>query len=146
MFAELIRGLPAVLDVDIEYERGSMIKRRRDGTVDFVSPLPCPYAYGSTDIARGGDGDPLDVVVIGRALARGRVMLPVQGVFGFIDDGLPDHKVVCAERAPSLGQRLGLHAFFTAYAAGKRMLARSRGAHGPTLALGYRARAGFSSV
>ncbi|MFY0541612.1 hypothetical protein [Nannocystis pusilla] len=32
--------------VKIEYPRWSVVKRRSDGSVDFVSPLPCPYNYG----------------------------------------------------------------------------------------------------
>jgi inorganic pyrophosphatase len=35
------------LDVVIEIPRGSFLKRGSTGRVDFVSPLPCPFNYGS---------------------------------------------------------------------------------------------------
>ena len=35
------------LEVVIEVPRGSFLKRGSTGRVDFVSPLPCPYNYGS---------------------------------------------------------------------------------------------------
>jgi inorganic pyrophosphatase len=40
---------PSGLEVDvvIEVPRGSFIKRGSTGHVDFISPLPCPFNYGS---------------------------------------------------------------------------------------------------
>ena len=35
------------VDVVIEVTRGSFLKRGSTAHVDFVSPLPCPFNYGS---------------------------------------------------------------------------------------------------
>jgi inorganic pyrophosphatase len=60
------------LDVVIEVPLGSFIKRRDDGRVDFVSPVPCPFNYGSVPDTLSGDGDRVDAVVLGPRLPRGR--------------------------------------------------------------------------
>ena len=41
------RSAPPEVDVVIEIPRGSFLKRGSTGHVDFVSPLPCPFNYGS---------------------------------------------------------------------------------------------------
>ncbi|MCP3097644.1 inorganic diphosphatase [Myxococcus sp. K15C18031901] len=120
--------LPPSPEVLIECPRFSFVKRRADGSVDFVSPLPCPYNYGSIPGLMSDDGDPLDAVVMGPRLARGlRVRMPVQGVLGFIDAGRGDPKVVCAMAPLSEAERAGLETFFRVYAFFKRGLHRVRG-------------------
>lgn len=122
----------------IEYPRGSMIKRRSDGSIDFVSPLPCPYNYGHVPGVMSGDGDPLDAVVLGRRLRAGaRVTTRVVGVIGFVDVGQLDPKVICSARPMTTAQRVGLELFFTVYALGKRALARGRGLSGETRFSGW---------
>ena len=65
----------------VEVPRGGVVKRRADGTVDFISPVPCPFNYGSAPSLPSGDGDPLDVVLLGPTLAKGaRQQAPVWGV------------------------------------------------------------------
>jgi len=54
-----------VVEVLIEVPRGSFLKRGSTGRVDFVSPLPCPYNYGSIPTHIGLEGDLLDAVVLG---------------------------------------------------------------------------------
>jgi hypothetical protein len=44
---ELLIQLGASCRVSIEVPRWGFVKRRADGGVDFVSPIPCPYNYGS---------------------------------------------------------------------------------------------------
>jgi len=135
----MLDGLPAIVDVEIEYSRGAMIKRRRDGRVDFVSPLPCPYNYGSIPGFVSGDGDALDVVVLGARVPVGtRLRLPVVAVLDFIDDGCLDPKVICSEAPLSRPQRAGLRLFFAVYAAFKRALARARGSRRSTRCAGWR--------
>ena len=41
------RPAPPEVEVIIEIPKGSFIKRGSTGQVDFVSPLPCPFNYGS---------------------------------------------------------------------------------------------------
>jgi inorganic pyrophosphatase len=59
------------VDVVIEVPRGSFIKRGSTGNVDFVSPLPCPFNYGSVPAYLGLEGDLLDALVLGPRLALG---------------------------------------------------------------------------
>lgn len=125
-------------EVVIEYPRGSVIKRRADGRIDFVSPLPCPYNYGHIPGVRSGDGDMLDAIVLGRRLPAGlRLQVPVVGRLGFTDAGLDDPKIVCSAAPLSLAQRRGLELFFVTYALWKRGLAAARGVAGETRFLGW---------
>ncbi|MBJ6763136.1 inorganic diphosphatase [Myxococcaceae bacterium JPH2] len=120
--------LPAEPEVVIECPRFSFTKRRADGTVDFVSPVPCPYNYGSIPGLVADDGDPLDAIVLGARLRRGsHVRMRVVAVLGFVDSGRGDPKVVCSARGLSRVQRLGLEAFFRIYAIFKRVLHLARG-------------------
>jgi len=50
------------VDVVIEIPRGSFLKRGSTGHVDFISPLPCPFNYGSVPSYLGREGDLLDAV------------------------------------------------------------------------------------
>ncbi len=56
--------LPPSVEVVIEIPRGSFLKRGSTGQLDFVSPFPCPYNYGSIHQYIGGEGDFLDAVVL----------------------------------------------------------------------------------
>jgi inorganic pyrophosphatase len=115
----------------VEAPRGSFVKRRADGHVDFVSPLPCPYNYGSVPGTVGGDGDPVDAVILGpRRRAGERVRLPVRAEVRFVDEGRDDTKLVLSAEALGAVERVGLVAFFTVYARAKRLLARLRGRSG----------------
>lgn len=125
-------------DVLIEQPRWSIIKRRSDGRVDFVSPVPCPYNYGCIPAVTSGDGDALDVVVLGPRLRRGqRLSVPVVAVVGFIDAGLFDPKVVCSARPLGRTERVELLVFFSWYAWFKRLLSSVRGQTADTRSLGF---------
>lgn len=120
--------LPPEPEVLIECPRFSFVKRRADGAVDFVSPVPCPYNYGSIPGLMSDDGDPLDVVVLGPRLPRGqRLRVPVVAVLGFVDSGKGDPKVVCSAGPLSRAERAGLELFFRVYALFKRGLHLVRG-------------------
>jgi inorganic pyrophosphatase len=142
----MLRGLPPQQWVRIEVPRGSFVKRTPRGALDFVSPLPCPYNYGSVvgpdgsldTAARGSDGDPLDALVLGPRLAAGRlVATTVRAVFGFCDAGVEDPKLVCSDAPLSAAERAGVERFFALYAWLKRAVHRVRGEAGPTRALGW---------
>jgi inorganic pyrophosphatase len=131
--------LPREPEILIEYPRWSIVKWRGDGRVDFISPLPCPYNYGCIPGLSSGDGDSLDVVVLGPSLRRGqRLSMPVVGVIGFLDAGCSDPKVVCSPRPLRAWERAGLGLFFHTYALFKRVLHRVRGGgDGETRYLGW---------
>jgi inorganic pyrophosphatase len=126
------------VQIRIEVPRGSFVKRRPDGSVDFVSPLPCPYNYGSIEGTIAADGDPLDALLLGHQRAAGtRVRVPVRAVMGFVDDGIPDPKVVCSVRPLTRAERRGVERFFRRYAVLKRVVNRLRRRPGRTLCIGW---------
>ena len=109
--------------VVIEIPRGSFLKRGSTGHVDFVSPLPCPFNYGSVPIYVGREGDLLDAVVLGPRLALGtRVETKAWGAIVLTDRGMTDDKLICSDRPLSPGQRRGVLAFFHFYAWCKGLL------------------------
>ena len=129
----LVDDLSARVRVVIEVPRGGFVKRRGDGRIDFISPLPCPYNYGSIPGVTSGDGDDLDALVLGPRLRLGTVIVvPVRDVVGFVDRGREDPKVVCSAEPLTAGDRRGIERFFRVYAGFKRSLARVRGRSGPT--------------
>ena len=133
--------LPApgeVCEVTIEYPRWSMVKRRSDGSLDFVAPLPCPYNYGSISGRRSGDGDLLDAVVLGPRLPAGsHHSLQALAVVGFLDLGVHDPKVICSASPMTARERAGLEMFFRSYARFKQALAWTRGRREATRYLGW---------
>ena len=129
--------LPKV-EVVIEVPRGGFIKRSSHGRLEFVSPLPCPYNYGSVPAYRGGDGDLLDAIVLGPRLERGRrVTVTAYGAVGFTDNGIYDDKLICSQRAVPPRARRRVVAFLHFYAFCKRLFHRSRGHSECTACLGW---------
>lgn len=107
----------------IEVPRFSFLKRGSTGTLDFVSPLPCPFNYGSVPMYVGLEGDLLDAVVLGPRLAFGsRVWMRPWGAVVLTDRGMTDHKLVFAREAPSARQRRNVLRFFHFYARCKALL------------------------
>lgn len=79
---------------------GSLYFEHVDGKPRIIEYLAYPFNYGfipqTVDSReRGGDGDPLDVVLIAPALQRGSVQkLKVIGAIKFLDRGEEDTKIV----------------------------------------------------
>lgn len=125
----------ATVDIVIEIRRGSRVKPRPDGTVEYASPVPVPFNYGAVPGILSGDGDPLDVIVLGDALPVGtRLSLPVRGVVPFTDGGRDDPKLVCSASPLDDTDRRLVRRFFWWFSLGKRWLNAWRGASGPTVA------------
>src|SRR3954447_25004428 len=96
---------PPQLEVVIEIPRGSFLKRGSTGHIDFVSPLPCPFNYGSVPTHIGLEGDLLDAVVLGPRLAAGtRIRIPAWGAVTLVDRGMSDDKLICSDHAPTRSQ------------------------------------------
>lgn len=122
----------------VEVARGGFVKRDGRGHVAFLSPVPCPFNYGSIPGLLGGDGDPLDAVLLGSRLPRGtRVRAQVLGVLRFVDAGATDDKVICGAPPLRPWQRRQLLAFFTLYVWPKVLLNGLRGHFGSTRVLGW---------
>jgi inorganic pyrophosphatase len=111
------------VEVVIEVPRGSFVKRGSTGELDFVSPLPCPFNYGSVDSLVGLEGDLLDAVVLGPRLAAGtRVTVAAHGAVGMTDRGMYDDKLICARGPLRASTRRLVVAFFRFYALCKGLL------------------------
>ena len=119
------------MEVVIEIPRGSFLKRGSTGQLDFVSPLPCPFNYGSIENFVGLEGDLLDAVVLGPRLRYGsRVRVRAYGAVGLTDRGMYDDKLICSCHPIDTRQRRFVLAFFWLYARCKSLLNRFRGQPG----------------
>ncbi len=114
---------PPSVEVVIEIPRGSFLKRGSSGRIDFVSPVPCPYNYGSIRQYIGGEGDYLDAVVLGPRLAIGsRVQVNAYGAIGLSERFLYDDKLICARKPITPSDRRKLLLFFNIYSFCKGLL------------------------
>jgi len=114
---------PPEVDVVIEVPRGSFLKRGSTGRVDFISPLPCPFNYGSVPTHIGLEGDLLDALVLGPRLALGtRVRLKAWGAIILTDRGMTDDKLICSDQPLSASERRRVLRFFHFYAKCKGLL------------------------
>lgn len=107
----------------IEVPRGSFLKRGSTGRIDFISPLPCPYNYGSVPAYLGMDGDLLDALVVGPRLRPGtRIRAKAWGAVTLTDRGMADDKLICSVHPLSPSQRRTVLRFFRFYARCKGLL------------------------
>lgn len=114
---------PIELTVRIEIPRGSFLKRGSTGRIDFVSPLPCPFNYGSVPTHLGLEGDLLDAVVLGPRLAAGTQLRTLAwGAVTLADRGMSDDKLICSDVPLRAGQRQAVLCFFRFYARCKGLL------------------------
>ena len=117
------QALPAEVEVVIEIPKGSFIKRGSTGQVDFISPLPCPYNYGSVPKFIGMEGDLLDALVLGPRLRTGSLLrLKAWGAVTLVDRGMADDKLVCSTSPPSEAEKRNVLRFFHIYAKCKGLL------------------------
>lgn len=122
---------PPQVEVIIEIPRGSFLKRGSTGHIDFISPLPCPFNYGSVTTHIGLEGDLLDAVVLGPRLERGsKLTISAYGAIGLTDRSMYDDKLICSTRPLSDKQINRVVRFFKIYAQCKRWLNYLRGQTG----------------
>jgi len=111
------------VDVVIEIPRGSFLKRGSTGHVDFISPLPCPFNYGSVPSYLGREGDLLDALVLGPRLPLGtQLRVRAWGAVILTDRGMTDDKLVCSDRPVEPAERRRVLRFFHFYAKCKGLL------------------------
>lgn len=99
----------------IEIPQGSLIKYEQD-TMDGVLLAervlnqPAPYNYGYIENTLAGDGDPLDVFVLGDVplYPLCRVSLEIVGVLKCIDNGEQDDKIIARMRGPMTNWYAGM--------------------------------------
>ena len=120
-----------LVEVVIEIPRGSFMKRGSTGELDFISPLPCPFNYGSIPAFIGLEGDLLDAVVLGPRLPLGtKVRVHARGAIGLTDRGLYDDKLICSHSPISPCEQRLILLFFMIYAKAKSLLNLTRGRSG----------------
>jgi inorganic pyrophosphatase len=111
------------VEVVIEIPKGSFIKRGSTGHVDFVSPLPCPYNYGSVPSHVGLEGDLLDALVMGPRLHAGALLrVRAWGAVTLTDRGMSDDKLVCSSHPLTDAEKREVLRFFALYAKCKGLL------------------------
>ena len=105
---EIPTGTQAKWEVDPV--TGTLEWELEDGKPRVVSYLPYPGNYGmiprtSLPLEWGGDGDPLDVLLLGPALPRGTVAeaRPI-GVLKTLDGGQQDDKVIAVLPGSTMGE------------------------------------------
>ena len=126
------------LEVVVEIPRGSFLKRGSTGRLDFISPIPCPFNYGSAPRYIGLEGDLLDAVILGPRLQRGaRVTVRAFGAVGLTDRGMYDDKIMCSRLPISPRQRFMVLLFFGFYAKSKWILNLLRGRPGRNACEGW---------
>jgi len=114
---------PPEVEVVVEIPRGSFLKRGSTGHIDFISPLPCPFNYGSVPAYLGLEGDLLDALVLGPSLPVGtRVQVPAWGAVILMDRGMTDDKLVCSTSPLDERERRQVLRFFHFYARCKGLL------------------------
>jgi inorganic pyrophosphatase len=123
---------PNELEVRIDTPLGGHVKRRDDGRIEFVSPIACPFNYGSAIDTAAADGQREDAIVLGEKLERGiSVRVPVLGRVRFIDAGKQDHKWLCGD-VLTQAEINRIRRFFRLYTRAKRLLNALTGAQGLT--------------
>lgn len=129
---------PLRLEVVIEIPKGSFLKRGSCGTIDFISPLPCPFNYGSVPGWLGGEGDLLDAIVLGPRLPAGtRLEVTARIAVGLAERYMYDDKLVCSERRLSPSDYCMIISFMHFYAFCKGLRNRLKGRRGPTYCTGW---------
>ena len=107
----------------IETPRWSFVKRNERGQIDYVSPVPSPFHYGSLIDLKGGDGDPMDALWFGETPEGNQITGIVIGVIRFQDKGLVDDKWILTDgRALNHLELMALQQFFRGYAILKNLL------------------------
>jgi inorganic pyrophosphatase len=124
------------VSVRVEVPRGGRVKWGADGGIDFVSPVACPFNYGSAHGHVAADGDPADVIVLGPRLDKGaELQVHLIGCVRFIDAGQEDHKWIglpAGVARPGDAEAAQIEGFFRRYVWAKRLMGALRLRFGPT--------------
>lgn len=104
---EIPAGTTEKWEVD---EDGVLRWEFKEGRPRVVEYLAYPANYGMVPrtlipAGEGGDGDPLDVVLLGPAIERGEVVpARIIGVLKMLDGGETDHKLIAVQEGTALDQ------------------------------------------
>lgn len=126
------------MKIIIDTPKWSFIKRKDDGSIDYISPFPCPFNYGSFLETEGEDGDREDIVVLGKKLKRGVQECEADRVciVRFYDKGDFDPKYVYSNEDLTRIDLLKLYSFFLLFSILKLALNTLKGKKGKTKFVG----------
>lgn len=92
---EIPAGTTAKFEVDDDSGALRWVRTREDGSRRAVDYLAYPASYGMIPRTLAADGDPLDALILGAGLERGRVARTrVIGVLATAQDGVRDDKLI----------------------------------------------------
>lgn len=95
---------------EVEKETGNMVWEIEDGIPRVVKYLGYPGNYGMVPRtllpkSHGGDGDPLDVIVLGSQVVRGSVLkCKLIGVLKLLDGGEQDDKLIAIHSESAMNE------------------------------------------
>lgn len=113
---------------EVDKRTGRLAWEQRDGRPRVVDYLAYPGSYGMVPgtllpASAGGDGDPLDVIVLGPAIERGAVVsVRLIGVLRLLDGGEQDDKLLAVRPGTPLGDVTSLAELDARYAGVSRIL------------------------
>jgi inorganic pyrophosphatase len=120
------------LQFRIEVARGSFLKREGP-KIEYFSPIPCPFNYGSVEGEVAEDGDAPDVVLMGERVPTGVLREgPLVGRVFFVDAGKRDDKQIVSALPLSPSQKQKVENFFRFYAPIRKILNMMQGKRGET--------------
>lgn len=102
--------IPAGTNKKIEYNKETLTfdVDQRDGKDRIIKYLPYFGNYGFipstlSDKTKGGDGDPLDILVLAESVPTGTIMevIPI-GILNIRDEGEEDDKIIAVPKDPKL--------------------------------------------
>lgn len=106
---------------EVDKSSGNLLRDTEDGKPRTVAYLPYPCNYGMLPRSRlaksiGGDGDPLDVLLLAPTLPRGSMVtvIPI-GVIYLRDRGEIDHKIIAVSAGTPLADIRELSLLETRY-------------------------------
>jgi len=116
LFVNAVVEIPAGTSEKWEVTEGgrSLAIERVDGARRRIAYLPYPANYGllpntRSDLEAGGDGDPLDIVILGPALPCGAtIRVRLLGVLRLLDDGERDDKLLAVSPGSPLAGVTGI--------------------------------------
>lgn len=104
----MVVEIPAGSNHKIEFDKQSLTFKTNqvdghDRVIEYL-PYPCNYGFIPSTLqnkAKGGDGDPLDVLVIGESIETGTVLkiIPI-AVLNMTDNGERDDKIIAIPADP----------------------------------------------
>lgn len=128
------------MKIIVDTPKWGFIKKKDDGSIDYISPFPCPFNYGSILDTEGEDGDREDIVVLGKKLKSGTqdCLANRVAIVSFYDKGEFDPKHIYSDKELNTIDKLKLYSFFSLFSVLKLVLNAVKGKKGKTKFVGIK--------